>query len=268
MHIKRVIAAFVFIPLLLLLVLKGSYLHYSLFISTLSLMGLLEYFKLIKGKVNHRMRITGVLWGMFLAAGLFIGNSQIVIAILALGFISLCLTRLSITGDIKTVFQDIGFTSLGPLYVSLLFGHLQLIQTMVEGRKWTLLLFATIWMGDTAAFYTGLSVGRHKLYPEISPNKTVEGAAGGVFGSIIVVVIAKMWFIRQMSLTDVAVISIGIAVVGQLGDLCESMFKRAAGVKDSGSIIPGHGGILDRFDSILFAAPFLYYYLTSVKCLY
>ena len=120
-------------------------------------------------------------------------------------------------------------------------------------------------MGDIAAFYTGLSIGKHKLYPEISPNKTIEGAIGGTLGCFMVVAAAKVFYMNQLSVMDVLIISVGIAVMGQLGDLCESMFKRAAGVKDSGNLIPGHGGILDRFDSVLFAAPFLYYYLVFIK---
>jgi phosphatidate cytidylyltransferase len=265
MHIKRIIAAVIFIPLFLLLVLKGSYFLYSAFILILALLGLLEYFNLIGDRVDQRLKAMGTLWGVLLAGGLYVGGSQVTIAMLTFGFLAVCLLRLSKVGDITTVFQDIGLTFLGPLYVGLLIGHLSLLRAMVEGREWTLLFFSTIWMSDIAAFYTGLSIGRHKLYPEISPKKTIEGAVGGILGSLIVVSSAKAWFLYQLSLTDVAVISVGIAVMGQLGDLCESMFKRSAGVKDSGTIIPGHGGILDRFDSVLFAAPFLYYYLTFIK---
>ena len=265
MHLKRVIAALVLIPLFLLLVLKGSYFQYSVFVLTLAFLGLMEYFGLIDDKVDLRMKVMGILWGVLLAGGLYAGSGQIVIAMLTFGFMAICLLRLSKAGELSTVFQDIGYTFLGPLYVGLLLGHLMPLRAMVEGREWTLLLFFTIWMGDTAAFYTGRSIGRHKLYPEISPNKTVEGAIGGIVGSFVIVALARTWYLNQLSLIDVTVISIGIAVMGQLGDLCESMFKRSAGVKDSGSLIPGHGGVLDRFDSTLFAAPILYYYLVLIK---
>ena len=268
MHLKRIVAAAVFAPLFLVLLLKGSYFHYSIFILVLTFLGLMEYFKLIKDRVSPGMKVMGILWGMLLAGGLYAGDSGIVVAMLTFGFMAVCLMRLARKGEISTVFQDIGYTFLGPLYVGLLLGHLFLLRAMVDGTKWTLILFFTIWMCDIAAFYTGRSIGRHKLYPEVSPNKTIEGAIGGILGSIIVVAVAKSWYLNQLSLMDVFAISIGVSVMGQLGDLCESMFKRAASVKDSGGLIPGHGGILDRFDSILFAAPFLYYYLTFVKGLY
>lgn len=267
MHLKRIVTALVFIPLFLILVIKGSYFLYSVFVLALAFLGLMEYFKLVENRVDQRMKAMGILWGLLLAGGLYVGSSQVIIAMLTLGFIAICLLRLSRVGDISTVFQDIGYTFLGPLYVGLLLGHLSLLRGLVEGREWTLLLFFTIWMSDIAAFYTGLSIGRHKLYPEISPNKTVEGAIGGILGSLLIVASFKTWYMIQLTFTDVAVMSVGIAVMGQLGDLCESMFKRASGVKDSGGLIPGHGGILDRFDSILFAAPFLYYYLVFIKSL-
>lgn len=265
MHLKRIIAALVLTPLFLLLIIKGSYVHYSMLVVVLASLGLWEYFNLIGNRVDRRLRNIGILWGVLLAGGLHVGSSQVIIAMLTFGFISVCLIRLSKAGDLGTVFQEIGYTFLGPLYVGLLLGHLSLIRATLEGREWTLLLFFTIWMGDIAAFYTGLSLGKHKLYPEISPNKTIEGAIGGILGCVIIVAAAKVFYLYQLSVIDVAVLSIGIAVMGQLGDLCESMFKRAAGVKDSGNIIPGHGGILDRFDSVLFAAPFLYYYLVFIK---
>ena len=265
MHLKRIIAALVLTPLFLILIIKGSYVHYSMLVVVLASLGLWEYFNLIGDRVDRRLRNIGILWGVLLAGGFHVGSSQVIIAMLALGFISVCLVRLSKVGDLGTVFQEIGYTFLGPLYVGLLLGHLSLIRATVEGREWTLLLFFTIWMGDIAAFYTGLSIGKHKLYPEISPNKTIEGAIGGTLGCFMVVAAAKVFYMNQLSVMDVLIISVGIAVMGQLGDLCESMFKRAAGVKDSGNIIPGHGGVLDRFDSVLFAAPFLYYYLVFIK---
>ncbi|MBF8251299.1 MAG: cdsA [Deltaproteobacteria bacterium] len=265
MHLKRIIAALVLTPLFLLLIIKGSYVHYSMLVVVLASLGLWEYFNLIGDRVDWTMRYIGILWGVLLTGGLYVGSSQVIIAMLTFGFISVCLIRLSKAGDLGTVFQEIGYTFLGPLYVGLLLGHLTLLRATVEGREWTLLLFFTIWMGDIAAFYTGLSIGKHKLYPEISPNKTIEGAIGGIIGCFIIVTAAKLFYMNQLSVVDVAILSIGIAVMGQLGDLCESMFKRAAGVKDSGNIIPGHGGILDRFDSVLFAAPFLYYYLVFIK---
>ena len=117
-----------------------------------------------------------------------------------------------------------------------------------------------IWSVDTAAYYVGSAIGHNKLIPNISPNKTIEGAIGGTFGAVIVAVAAKIFFFKNFSLTEAVMLGIIISITAQFGDLFESLLKRAGGVKDSGNLIPGHGGILDRIDSLLFAAPAFYYF--------
>ena len=114
--------------------------------------------------------------------------------------------------------------------------------------------------GDSAAFYVGTSFGKTKLYPAVSPKKSVEGSLGGLAGSVIGALVSKAVFFPELSVADCFATALLLGVLGQLGDLFESLMKRSCGVKDSGVIIPGHGGILDRMDSILFAAPAAYYY--------
>ena len=111
------------------------------------------------------------------------------------------------------------------------------------------------------AFVTGSLIGKHKLYPKISPKKTVEGLMGALLGSVLIGLLFKALFLPQLSPAICVMLGLGMGFLGQLGDFSESMLKRSAQVKDSGSLIPGHGGILDRLDSFLFAAPFLYYTL-------
>jgi phosphatidate cytidylyltransferase len=118
--------------------------------------------------------------------------------------------------------------------------------------------------GDTAAYYSGRTFGKRKLYPMVSPNKTIEGSLGGLVGSLAGVFIARATFFPQLSVVDSIALPVILGVLGQLGDLFESMLKRSFGVKDSGTIIPGHGGILDRLDSILFAAPAAFLYVHYV----
>jgi phosphatidate cytidylyltransferase len=129
-------------------------------------------------------------------------------------------------------------------------------------RPQILLLLVIIWTGDTAAYYCGRSVGQHALAPKVSPKKTVEGAIAGLIGSIAAGVIGGTWFLGE-AWSSLLWISSLTAVAGQLGDLAESVLKRSAGVKDSSSIVPGHGGILDRLDSLFFAAPVFYWLLIS-----
>jgi phosphatidate cytidylyltransferase len=113
---------------------------------------------------------------------------------------------------------------------------------------------------DSAAYYIGSAFGKHRLYEAVSPKKSIEGALGGLAGSLVGTMSAKFTFFLQLSLSDAIITALVIGMIGQTGDLFESLLKRSFGVKDSGSIFPGHGGVLDRMDSILFAAPVTYYY--------
>ncbi|NIJ46001.1 phosphatidate cytidylyltransferase [Wenyingzhuangia heitensis] len=121
-----------------------------------------------------------------------------------------------------------------------------------------------IWSTDTFAYLTGKAIGKHKLYQKISPNKTIEGSLGGLIFTLITATVLAQYF-TQYSLSEWLGLSIVISIFGGLGDLVESMFKRAANIKDSGNLIPGHGGVLDRFDSLLFASPFIYFYLQLIS---
>ena len=129
-----------------------------------------------------------------------------------------------------------------------------------SGGDSLLFLFAILWIGDTAAMWIGSAVGKHKLAPTVSPNKTIEGFVGGLLGALLVGVLMIFWKFSSVSWYHVLLIALGCSFFGQLGDLVESMWKRSLGIKDSSAIIPGHGGVLDRFDSLLFAAPFMWFY--------
>jgi phosphatidate cytidylyltransferase len=130
------------------------------------------------------------------------------------------------------------------------------------GAGWLALVVAACWAADTAAYAVGKTLGRHKLCPSISPGKTVEGAVGGLIGAMLLTFLLGQW----LGLPTGHALALGalLGVAGQLGDLAESKLKRWAGVKDSGSILPGHGGVLDRFDSLLVNAPLAYYYLRFI----
>jgi len=129
-----------------------------------------------------------------------------------------------------------------------------------SGGDSLLFLFAILWVGDTAAMWGGGTFGKHKLAPTVSPNKTVEGFIFGLLGGLAVGVVMIFWKFSSVPWYHVLFIALGCSFFGQLGDLVESMWKRSLGIKDSSAIIPGHGGVLDRFDSLLFAAPFMYAY--------
>ncbi len=151
----------------------------------------------------------------------------------------------------------------GVVYIGLLYPIVFLVGSGINGHRGgdlLLFLFGIIWVGDTAAMEIGKRIGKRKLSPAISPNKTIAGFVSGFFGAALVGWLMNYWKFQNVSLVHLLLISIGCSLFGQLGDLVESMWKRSLNIKDSSSVIPGHGGILDRFDSLLFAAPFMYLY--------
>lgn len=158
----------------------------------------------------------------------------------------------------KTEYNDISFVLFSSLYVG--FGFYYLVETRILENGVQLLFFILfmIWATDSGAYFVGKSMGRRKLWPVISPNKTIEGAVGGVFFSIVVAVICYAASFVDFSLMPILIISVLVGVFGQIGDLAESAFKRIYDVKDSGNLLPGHGGILDRLDSALFVFPLLH----------
>ena len=170
--------------------------------------------------------------------------------------------------DILATVRYLGAGSFSLLYVPLLTSFMVLLRGGAGGQWWILFLFAVIWGNDIFAYYTGRSIGRHKLSRVVSPKKTIEGAIGGLVGGIVVAVVFRYALFSDRGVVELAVLALLLGLVGQAGDLFESMIKRSAGVKDSGFIVPGHGGILDRIDSLLFCLPLLYCYIMLHGCLW
>jgi phosphatidate cytidylyltransferase len=157
--------------------------------------------------------------------------------------------------------ERVGVTAFGVLYCGLLaFLALLKREQGPNGYKWILLLLSVTWLGDTGAYAAGRIAGRHKLYSKVSPGKTWEGALGGLAWSFGAAAVAHLWYFPELSWGHAAAVSLPAGALGVVGDLCESMWKRAYGVKDSGALLPGHGGILDRIDALLFAAPYFYFF--------
>jgi len=179
---------------------------------------------------------------------------------LTLLFLFVALLCLLYIRDIKQSAGEVGLYLLGFLYIPLLMSFLVLLRDLDHGVKWIFLLLIIVMSGDTAAFYVGSTLGKRKLYPLVSPKKSVEGMIGGLAGSIIGTLLAGATFFPELTIAGAVATALLVGLLGQLGDLFESLLKRSFGVKDSGTIIPGHGGMLDRLDSVLFAAPPLYIY--------
>lgn len=155
-------------------------------------------------------------------------------------------------------FDDAAFSTLSAIYVGM--GFYFLMETREAGLIYVFYSLFMIWATDSGAYFIGKAMGKRKLWPDISPNKTIEGFFGGILCAIIVAVLFTLITDIDVSLVTLTLITIVLSVFGQIGDLAQSAFKRHYGVKDSGNILPGHGGILDRFDSLLFVLPLLHFF--------
>lgn len=166
--------------------------------------------------------------------------------------------------DMQSVSRDLAMSVLGIVYVPVLLSHAILLRALPSGHAWIFLVLLVVMASDSMAYFVGRKIGKHRLYELVSPKKSIEGSIGGLLGGVAGAVICKFWFFQVLDVVDVLVIGLGVGVFSQLGDLVESLFKRSFDVKDSGSLIPGHGGLLDRLDSLLFAFPVTYYYAVWV----
>jgi phosphatidate cytidylyltransferase len=153
---------------------------------------------------------------------------------------------------------------LGVVYVSFLTSHFILLRKLEEGIYWIILVLVIAIIGDTVALYVGKSLGKRKLIPAVSPGKTVEGTIGLIAGSTLAAFLYGFFFLSSIAVFHFVIVGFTGSIIGQLGDLGESAIKRHYGRKDASSLLPGHGGLLDRLDSLIFVAPFVYYYRVFV----
>lgn len=213
-------------------------------------------------KVPNALKYICLFLGVFILGVSYI-SKDILFDVIVFSITSIIVMRLLIRKDPLSSLFDIAPPVIGLLYIPVLFTFQTHIRKL--GPEWIVFLYATVWMSDSTAYYLGKGIGKRKLYPEVSPNKTVAGAVGSVIGGLIGAVIIKTTILPMLSALYMVLIGIMIGFVTIIGDLVESMFKRDAGVKDSGIIIPGHGGILDKIDGMLFAGPVLYWMLMGLK---
>jgi phosphatidate cytidylyltransferase len=166
-------------------------------------------------------------------------------------------------GAIETVATRVSFLLTGVLYAGVLITPLALMKRRDDGSALIYICLTSAWLSDTGAYFAGRFIGKYipaKLWETISPKKTWAGGFGGLGGSFLALSIAKLWYLPTLSWLDVALIAVPDNILGQLGDLCESLIKRSVGVKDSGVLLPGHGGMLDRIDALIFVVPYVYAY--------
>jgi len=264
MHLKRWLTAIVGIPLLVLIISFGGSLLFTLLIIVISWIALWEYFRIVAspndGNAYRIIPPVAYITGVFILWAAYKQSPETIVAIIAFNLILcasvgvFCFEKDSNTPAIIT--RQV----LGSVYIPLFLAYLILLRNVSLGSSWIFFLLAVIFAGDTGAYYVGSYFGRHKLCPAVSPKKTVEGALGGLAANLLIGALFKNYLMPNQSWWIVSLLFITMGVAGQVGDLFESQFKRVGGIKDSGTLLPGHGGILDRIDALLFAAPVVYYF--------
>jgi phosphatidate cytidylyltransferase len=254
------ITAFILLPVIILTILKGGPFGFACLVSIFTFIGMREFYHMALPGRTLEAWLAAICSGVMIFIPL-LGGVQLILATvttLVLAFALLFLFRIR---EIADAARDIAYAVLGFMYIPLLLMHLVMLRQTAYGWQWQLVIMLIVMTNDSAAYYTGSAFGKHRLYPLVSPKKSIEGALGGLVGSIVGTMLARYIFFPQMTLVDALVTAVFIGVLGQTGDLFESLLKRSFGVKDSGNSIPGHGGVLDRLDSIIFAAPATYYYV-------
>jgi len=267
---KRILAALAAIPVVFGLIFWPWALPFKIVTVVVLLLGLLEFYQMTKVQGMHPLtkRGSSVLLLILLPAFLK-GNSPVGLQeSLLLGLLFLSLTLLGSSRPLREMVTTVSVTFFGALYFGLLGSYFFALREMENGSWHLFWLCAATWAYDTGGYSVGKKWGRHRMTPEVSPKKSWEGTAGGLLFCLGVLFL--FWKVfpvcsQLYSLADVAITGLLLSLFGQLGDLVESMIKRSSSVKDSGDFFPGHGGIFDRIDSLLFNAPVLFYYLTVFK---
>jgi phosphatidate cytidylyltransferase len=266
LHARRWLTALILLPLLLLVLFKGGQPFFILLILAVNCLAQWEFLGMFQVEADTFRRMKAIILGSILLLSFSTAQraSQICnptgILFVLVGVLFVLFLFYLITYDhIVELTKDLMINVLALLYIPLLLGHFIWLRHLNDGQWWIFWLFMVIMAGDTGAFYCGRAFGKTKLYPAVSPGKTWAGAVGGTIAAVIVGAAVAHWALPWESLAFMAGLALVLAIVGLLGDLFESMLKRQAEVKDTSGLLPGHGGMLDRLDSLLFAAPVVLY---------
>lgn len=270
--LSRILIAIVGIPLLVYLLYTGGF-PLFLFTEVIVLIGVHEFYQMAEIGGKKPNKIIGMITAFLIPLAVYLDQAKILAVgtetVISLGIIAVMTLRV-LKNRVENASTDIGETLVGALYPAVLFSHCILISYLPNGGKWLVTAQVMVWVCDSFAYFTGLAIGRkifNRGFNSISPKKSIEGSIGGTVATIL-----SLWIMDKylglvpdrMSLITVIIFGLFISAVAQIGDLGESMFKREFKVKDSGTILKGHGGILDRFDSMLFVAPVMYLSLIHI----
>ncbi len=261
MHLKRWITGIIAVPIIYLLVRAGGAVFFLL-IAVASVLTISEYYRAVFG-TDERGLVRAMPWLGFVLSPVIVWIA--VYRGLAYVPLIIAVDLIVVAGMTLPLFKNddqaphlVAKQVLGLIYIALSLSFLAMIRAEPQGTQWIFWILCIVAAGDIGAFYTGKSIGRNKLCPWVSPKKTIEGSFGGLCANVIAALVLKMLMLPELANPTCVVFALLIGVAGQIGDLFASEFKRAVGIKDSGTLLPGHGGFLDRLDALLFASPLAY----------
>jgi len=257
MLLRRLAVAAVFIPIIIFLILRGGILFLT-FVCCVIGIGMLEFYQ-SEGADSSYICFRDIFLSLFIPVAVYFRGEKILPFIITLIIfivffweifkLRVCNAQINIALSIGAI-----------LYISYLFSYTLIIRGIPKvGARLTITIFFVTWMADTGAFTVGKLLGKHRFFPEYSPHKSVEGFLGAIGFSLIATMVSSFWI--SLPFLHLVVLGFLIGAIGEIGDLFESMLKRSIGIKDFGKILPGHGGIIDRFDSLFFTSPIFFYYL-------
>jgi phosphatidate cytidylyltransferase len=266
----RIGSALVFAPVLIALAFLGGP-YFVALVGLLIALGLSEFYAMMMERGLRPSGRLGVFMALVLCVFAYTGTPSQTNLLFTGGLLVIFCSEL-LRSEGERGIEPMAVTLFGILYVGWLSVHLVLLrelphalgQPYEQGATYVLLAFFLTWVCDTAAYGFGLWLGRRRLMPAVSPKKSVEGSIGGLVSTIAAAHLARLWFAPYLDLTHATLLGAAAGVFAQVGDLAESLLKRVSGTKDTSALIPGHGGILDRFDSLYFTAPLVYYYLKMI----
>jgi len=260
MHKKRWITGLVASPFLIFFIQQGGIWLFMLVVAAAEL-GLWEYYRIMRGedeKIVSGLPVIGFCSVVLVLYAAYRNAPDLMAIALAFNLLACALLVILKFGTAPNMIKSLAKQVLGVTYIPFFLAFLILIRNSTDGIVWVYFLLVIVFAGDISALYVGSAIGRHKLSPAVSPGKTIEGSLGGLAANLVVGCLVKLFFLPALNWPQTVLFCILIGAAGQVGDLFESVLKRSSQVKDSGGLLPGHGGILDRIDALLFAAPIAY----------
>lgn len=259
-NLQRWLTGIVLAVAILLIIFLGPLELLAVVVTLLIIIAIWEYNGIIFGPGFLKEKIESLILAILIPGFVYFGNAQLLVALMVFSIMVVFIVFLWKVNETNFDVSSVAKVIFGMFYIPLLTSHFILLRKLDSGILWILLVLVIGIVGDTVAMYVGKSLGKRKLIPLVSPGKTVEGTIGLMAGGTIAACLFGHFLFRDILIFHFLILGLVGSIIGQLGDLCESAIKRNYGKKDASSLLPGHGGLMDRLDSLIFLAPFVYYY--------